>query len=75
MSKRAVLYVDDHAVGDARYRSWTLDCQHATSTVQAVIPSGTSADLFTDEAMVAMAQERHEATCTCGRRYVRGGKA
>lgn len=74
MSGRAALYIDDVTVGDARHRRYTLDCEHAITTVDAIAPLG-EPDAIGEAEMIAMVQARHAATCRCGRQYVRGARA
>lgn len=52
----------------------TLDCRHAVTTAMVFAPPGSGEPLTEDQA-IRIAQERHEATCRCGRRYVTGVSA
>lgn len=68
MTAPAVLWVRTIAPGVTEY---VLDCRHASTTAASYTPAAASHPL-TEAAIIAIAQHRHERTCRCGRRYLRG---
>lgn len=53
---------------DPQHRVYVLDCPHATTTIDYLIP----ADLEVDEEIVLeLLRDRHRTTCGCGS-YIRG---
>ncbi|PZR62530.1 MAG: hypothetical protein DLM71_06465 [Chloroflexi bacterium] len=61
----AILWVTEH---DARHRSYLLDCPHASTSAESIVPPGGMHD---EAAILPVLQARHEATCQCARRLRR----
>lgn len=58
---------------DPLHRVYTLDCEHARTTLDYLVPPVGSA--LTEDQILAMLQARHRASCGCGWRIVRAGAA
>ncbi len=65
----SILWVTEH---DVRHRSYLLDCPHASTHAESIVPPGGQHD---EEAIIPVLQARHEATCECGRTYRRAVSA
>jgi hypothetical protein len=70
MTSSATLTVREQ---DPLHRVYTLDCKHATTTIDYLIPPVGST--LTEAEILAMLQARHRESCACGWRIVRSGAA
>jgi hypothetical protein len=71
MTRPAVLWVSDFRVPDGTVvRQLELDCAHATTT--AVVVRGRPDSDDEEAHVIGILQKRHEDTCRCAERYVRG---
>ena len=53
------------------HRRYTLDCDHATTTVDWLVSPVAGVD---EDVVIGVLRDRHAGTCSCGL-YVRGGAA
>jgi hypothetical protein len=58
---------------DPLHRVYVLDCEHATTRIDYLIPPVGST--LTEDEIVAMLRAKHRQSCACGWRIVRGGAA
>jgi hypothetical protein len=56
---------------DPLHRIYVLDCEHARTSIDYLIPPVGS--MLTEHQILAMLQARHRESCACGWRIVRGG--
>jgi hypothetical protein len=58
---------------DPLHRVYVLDCDHATTTVEYLVPS--VGEGVSEETIISTLRSRHRASCSCGWVIVRGGGA